>query len=221
LGPQPTKEVRGGPTRDVGRPQSESVRAHRESEAPTRRIDDSIATSYPSINIPRQDTSQNQPRAATYQPPRQPDASVYQPPPGPPPSVYQPPPALMRELTRSRSVAGLGIPEKWANLLPYIPGHIGAVAAVVELLLVPRTETRTRFHAAQGLALQIAILILTGAFSFVRLISGNGFGSGIFGLIATVFLIVSMIRVFKGKPHHIAPLDDPRKWLDEKLKPRK
>jgi len=127
----------------------------------------------------------------------------------------------MHQLARSHTVAGLGISEKWANLLPYIPGHIGAVAAVVELLLVPRTETRTRFHAAQGLALQAAILILTGAFSFVRLISGNGFGSGIFGALATVFLIVSMIRVFKGKPHHIAPLDDPRQWLDEKIKPRK
>jgi uncharacterized membrane protein len=219
--PQPTKEVRGGPTQDVGRPQSESARAHPESEAPTRRIDDSIATSYPSIFVPPPSNYQNQPGAATYQPPRQPDASIYQPPPGPLPSVYQPPPALMHELQRSRSVAGLGIPEKWANLLPYIPGHIGAVAAVVELLLVPRTETRTRFHAGQGLALQIAILILTGAFSFVRLISGNGFGSGMFGALATIFLIVSMVRVFKGKPHHIAPLDDARKWLEEKIKPRK
>jgi uncharacterized membrane protein len=118
-------------------------------------------------------------------------------------------------------VAGLGIPEKWANLLPYIPGHIGAVASVVELLLVPRTETRTRFHAAQGLALQAAILILTGVFSFVHLISGNGFGSGIFGAATTIFLIVSMVRVWKGKPHHIASLDDATKWLDEKIKPRK
>jgi uncharacterized membrane protein len=95
------------------------------------------------------------------------------------------------------------------------------VASVVELLLVPRTETRARFHAAQGLALQLAILIFTGVFGFVHLISGNGFGSGIFGAASTIFLIVSMVRVWKGKPHHIAPLDEATKWLDEKIKPRK
>jgi len=118
-------------------------------------------------------------------------------------------------------VRGLGISEKWANLLPYIPGHIGAVAAVVELLLVPRTESRTRFHAAQGLALQAAILILSGAFGFLTLISGNRFGQGLFGAASTIFLIVSMIRVWKERPHQIAPLDEATKWLDEKIKPRK
>jgi uncharacterized membrane protein len=220
LDPRPTEETRGGPTRRVGRAETEN-RAHPESEAPTRRIDDNIATSYPSIFVPPPKAFQDQPRPAAYQPPRTPDPSIYQPPPGAPPSVYQPPPALMHELSRSHSVSGLGIPEKWANLLPYIPGHIGAVAALVELLLVPRTETRTRFHAAQGLALQAAILILTGVFSFVRLISGNGFGSGIFGVVATIFLIVSMVRVWKGRPHNVAPLDDATKWLDEKIKPRK
>jgi hypothetical protein len=55
----------------------------------------------------------------------------------------------------------------------------------------------------------------------VHLISGNGFGSGIFGAAATIFLIVSMVRVWKGRPHHIAPLDEPAKWLEEKIKPRK
>jgi uncharacterized membrane protein len=220
LDPRPTEETKGGPTRRVGRGETEN-RAYPESEAPTRRIDDNNATSYPSIFVPPQNIRNDKPGPVAYQPPRAPDASIYQPPPGAPPSVYQPPPALMHEFTRSHTVSGLGISEKWANLLPYIPGHLGAVAALVELLLVPRTETRTRFHAAQGLALQAAILILTGVFSFVRLISGNGFGSGIFGGVATIFLIVSMIRVWKGRPHHVAPLDDATKWLDEKIKPRK
>jgi uncharacterized membrane protein len=212
----PTEEVRGGATSHIGRTENEAARANPESEAPTRRIDDNLATSYPSVFVPPK------PRpAATYQPPRAPDANIYQPPPVPPPSIYQPPPLPMQQRFTSHTVAGLGISEKWANLLPYIPGHIGAVAAVVELLLVPRTETRTRYHAAQGLALQAAILILTGFFSFVRLISGNGFGSGIFGAAATIFLIVSMVRVLKGRPHHIAPLDEPAKWLEEKIKPRK
>jgi uncharacterized membrane protein len=218
----PTEEVRGGPTQDIGRTENQAARANPESEAPTRRIDEDFGKSYPSINVPPQNVYQAQPRPSiSYQPSRAPDASIYQPPQVQPLNIYQPPPVPVTYRRESHTVAGVGIPEKWANLLPYIPGHIGAVAAVVELLLVPRTETRTRFHAAQGLALQAAILILSGVFGFVHLISGNGFGSGIFGAASTVFLIVSMIRVWKGRPHHIAPLADATKWLDEKIKPRK
>ena len=211
----PTEKVAGGPTRDIGRPANEDARLNPEREAPTRRIDD--GTSYPSVFVPpppRQST--------TYAPPRAPAVNIYQPPPVPPPNVYQPPPLPMpTQKPGSRHVAGLGIPEKWANMLPYFLGHIGAVAAVVELLLVPRTETRARFHAAQGLALQIAILILVGAFGFVALISGNSLGSRLFGAAYTIFLIVSMVRAWKGKPHHIAPLDEATKFFDEKIKPRK
>jgi uncharacterized membrane protein len=217
----PTEEVRGGPTRDIGRSANEAARVSPESEAPTRRIDDNFGASYPSIFVPPQNVYQNQPPPpVSYQSPRPHDANIYQPPPVPPPNVYQQQLPIHQRM-RSHSVAGLGISEKWANILPYVPGHIGAVAAVVELLLVSRTESRTRFHAAQGLALQVAILILTGVFSFVSLIAGNGFGSGLFGFASTIFLIVSIIRVWKGKPHHIAALDEPAKWLEEKIKPRK
>jgi uncharacterized membrane protein len=210
----PTDKVAGGPTRDIGRTVNEEARLNPEREAPTKRIDD---TSYPSVFVPpppRQST--------TYAPPRAPAANIYRPPPVPPPNVYQPPPlSIPAQKPGSRHVAGLGIPEKWANLLPYFFGHIGLVAAVVELLLVPRTETRARFHAAQGLALQIAILILTGAFGFVTLISGNKLGTQLFDAAATIFLILSMARAWKGKPHHIAPLDEATKFFDQKIKPRK
>ena len=213
----PTEEVRGGTTREVGRQnETEAVRGYAESEAQTRRIDDKLASSYPSIFI-----KPPQRQTATYQPPRVPVSNIYQPPPAPPPGIYQPPPMPVPHWPRKHTVAGLGIPEKWANLLPYIPSHIGAIAAVIELLLVPRTETRTRFHAAQGLALQIAILIISGAFGLLTAISGSSFGSGLFRVASTVFLIVSMVRAFQGKIHHIAPLDDATRWLDEKIKPRK
>jgi uncharacterized membrane protein len=199
----PTEEVHSGPTRDI------------ETEAPTRRIDDKV-TSYPSVFVPPK------PREApTYQPPRISAAEIYQPPPVPPPNIYQPPPMPVTFKPGLNKVAGLGIQERWASLLPYIPGYIGAVAAVIELLFVPRTETRTRFHASQGLALQITILIFSGAFGLLNLISGQSFGGGVFRFAAFIFLIVSMIRAFKGRTHHIAPLDSPRKWLDEKIKPRK
>ncbi len=212
----PTDKVAGGPTRDIGRTANEEARLNPEREAPTQRIDD--ATSYPSVFVPpppRQST--------TYAPPRAPAVNIYQPPPGPPPNVYLPPPLPMpiAQKPGRRHVAGLGIPERWANMLPYFFGHIGLVAAIVELLLVPRTETRARFHAAQGLALQIAILMLVGAFGFVGLISGNSTGSRLFGAAYTIFLIVSMVRAWKGKPHHIAPLDEATKFFDEKIKPRK
>jgi uncharacterized membrane protein len=211
----PTGAVREGRTQDIDRKNIEAVRGYAESEAETRRIDGDLASSYPSVFI------KPPPRPTpTYQPPRVPIQNIYQPPPAPPPSVYQQPPMPVSQRPFPHTVAGLGIPEKWANLLPYIPGHIGAIAAVVELLLVPRTETRTRFHAAQGLALQAAILILTVAFSFLTLVTGSSFGSGVFRVASTVFLIISMIRAFQGKTHHIAPLDDATRWLDEKIKPR-
>jgi uncharacterized membrane protein len=209
----PTEEVRGGPTRDIGRTESEAARLNPQAEAPTRRIDDEV-TSYPSIFVP--------PKAREpqyYEPPKI-NPNIYQPPPIPPPSIYQPPPIPIAFKPGSNTVAGLNIPERWAKLLPYIPGYIGAIAAVVELLLVPRRETNARFHAAQGLALQITILVVSGAFTFLTLISGSNFGAGVFRFAAFVFLIVSMIRAFKGKPHHIAPLDAPRKWLEEKIKPK-
>jgi hypothetical protein len=28
-----------------------------------------------------------------------------------------------------------------------------------------------------------------------------------------------MVRVWQGKPHHIAPLDDATRWLNEKISP--
>lgn len=211
----PTEKVAGGPTRDNGRSANEEARLNPEREAPTQRIDGQ--TSYPSVFVPPP------PRQSRgYAPPRAPAVNIYQPPPGPPLNVYQPPPLPMpTQKPGSRHVTGLGIPERWANMLPYFFGHIGLVAAIVELLLVPRTETRARFHAAQGLALQIAILILTGAFGFVGLISGNSVGSKVFSGAATIFLIVSMVRTWKGKPHHIAALDEATKFFDEKIKPRK
>jgi len=38
---------------------------------------------------------------------------------------------------------------------------------------------------------------------------------------ATIFLIISMVRVWRGEVHHIAALTEPAKWLDEHIKPRK
>lgn len=188
------------------------------AEEPTRRFDEQTPESYPSVFIP-----------PTYQPPRpqpqpftgfgagpgQPPAQVAPPPPGPS-SPYQPfvPPS-------SRTVSRLGLPEHIVNAAPYFPFYIGLVAALVELLIVPRTETRARFHASQGLALQLALVAGSILFSVIKLATGSGFGGFLFGLAAFVFLVVSTIRVLQGKPHHIAPLDEATRQLNERISPVK
>jgi uncharacterized membrane protein len=192
------------------------------TEEPTRRLDEQMADSYPSVFVP-----------PAYQPPRpqpqpfttfgagqhQPPATTTAPPPGP----TSPYPNQYQAYTgpTHRQVARLGLPEKWAVILPYFPAYIGLVAGIIELAMVPRAETRTRFHAAQGLALQLAILAVSFLFKFVTLASGSGFGAGLFSFAAFIFLIVSIIRVGQGKPHHIAPLEEPARWLNEKIAPTK
>ena len=212
-GPQ-TERVFGGPTIEIYRTEQDSVEAYSESEAPTRHIGDGI-TSYPSIFVPPPKP------AATYQAPRVYSADIYQPPPVPPPAIYQSPGLQAFEKSGRNIVRGLGIQERWAVMLPYLPFWLAIVAAVIELLLVPRTESRVRFHAAQGLVLQLGVTAISMLLAFVGLFSGRFTGAGVFKVVTLVFFIIAMIRVFKGKPVVIAPLDEPRKWVDEKVKPRK
>jgi uncharacterized membrane protein len=199
------------------------------TEEQTRRFDEQPADSYPSVFVP-----------PAYQPPRAPadspfnaqpftsfGAGAHQPPattaapPAGSSSPYRPAFQQTGAPTSSRPVTRLGLPENIANVLPYLPFYIGLVAAVIELAVVPRHETRTRFHAAQGLALQMAVVAGAVLFKFVGLITGSRFGGLLFGLAAFIFLVVSAVRVWQGKPHHVAPLDEPARWLDEKIPPMK
>lgn len=197
-GGTPTQQV-GGSTSEVG---NESARKNVYSEAPTRRYDNPpLEAPYPSVFVP-----------PTYAPPGQyqqanPGANAYQSP------ATNLPPTL-------RHVPGLGIAEKWAVMLPYAP-WIGIVASLVELFLVPRREVRVRFHASQALALHLAILILSTILGVVGAISGSDFGKIVFQTAATVFLVISMIRVSRGEPHRIAPLAEPAQWFNQHIEPRK
>jgi uncharacterized membrane protein len=76
-----------------------------------------------------------------------------------------------------------------------------------------------RFHAAQGLALHIAMLAVQTVFSVIGAITDNSVGGSLFGLACFVFLIVSMARVWKGRPHHIPPINEPTQWFNEKIHP--
>lgn len=207
----PTQAMSGAPTTEIGGSSNEAVRADPETEAPTRRIDDSYRSVF----------AYGQSQATTYQPPRMPDANIYQPPPGPPPQLYQAPPALAGAKPGSHKVAGLGIPEKWAVMIPYIPFFIAMIGSIIELLLVPRTEKRVRFHAAQGLVLQIGVTGISTILGFANLFSGRFTGASLFSAATFVFLIISMIHVWQGKRHHIALLDPATNWVEDKINPRK
>jgi uncharacterized membrane protein len=196
-----TQDVGGRATRQVSQPGSDSARENVYSEAPTRRIDNpSLDAPYPSIFV----------QPPTHVPP----AQVYQ----PPATAYQPPPAVQNP--GSRPVANVGLPEKWMVTLVYAPFYIAVVVSLLELFFVPRKEVRVRFHAAQSLALNIAILAIQTLFSVVGAITDSSVGGVLFKIAATVFLIISMVRVWKGEPHRIAPLAEPTQWLNEKIEPR-
>jgi uncharacterized membrane protein len=194
-GPE-TQEVKGA-TREVAPSGNENARRNIYSEAPTRRNDNvPLDSPYPSIFVP---PTHSQP--APYQPP---------------PAPYGP----VDPNSRSRSVPGIGLPEKWAVMLPYAPSFIGIVPALLELFLVPRREVKVRFHAAQALALHVAILVLQTLFGVVGSITGSSIGGTLFKVAATIFLIISMVRVWKGEPHHIAPLTEPAQWFNQHIEPR-
>jgi uncharacterized membrane protein len=191
-----TGEVKGA-TRSVG---ADNARANIYSEAPTRRYDSPpLDTPYQSVFAP-----------PTYTPP----PAAYTPPTTP----YRPPAS---DRPSSRTIPGIGLPEKWSVMLPYAPFYIGVVVSLIELFLVPRKELRVRFHAAQGLALHITILAILTIFGVVGAITDSSIGGLLFKVASTVFLIISMIRVWKGEPHRIAPLADASQWFNEHIEPRK
>ena len=186
------------PTREMADPQ-EDARKNVYSEAPTRRYENPpLEAPYPSVFVP-----------PTYAPPTQ-----YQ---QPQQNIYQPPVSMR---PTSRPILGLGLPEKWAVMLPYAPFYIGLVFSLLELFLVPRKETKVRFHASQAIALHIGILIIHTLFGVISTITDSSFGGALFKLGATIFLIISMIRVWQGQPHHIAPLTEPGQWFNEHIEPR-
>lgn len=195
-GAGPTTQPVQSTTGSVSSAAHEEARANLYSEAPTRRYDKpTLEASYPSVFVP---------------------------PPYSPPANYQAAPLAGPVTNRpgSRSVAGIGLPENWAMVLPYAPFYIGIVVSLLELFLVPRSEPKVRFHAAQGLALHVAILAISTLFSVVGAITDTTIGGSLFKVAAAVFLIISMIRVWKGKPHHIAPLIEPSQWFNGHIEPR-
>jgi len=120
-----------------------------------------------------------------------------------------------------RKVASVGLPENILTALPYLPWFVGLIAGIVILLFVPKSETKVRFHAAQGLAAHIGILIVTTILSGVGNITDLAdIGNFIFQLVTMVMLIVFAVKAWQGKPVHIESVDDLTEWLEDKIKPR-
>jgi len=113
------------------------------------------------------------------------------------------------------------LPENVLTALPYLPFWIGLIAGLLILLFVPKSETKVRFHAAQGLAAHIGILIVTTILGGVGNITDLAdIGNWIFQLVTTIMLVIFTIKAWQGKPVHIESVDDLTEWLEEKIKPR-
>jgi uncharacterized membrane protein len=153
----------------------------------------------PNLNAKTQTFPQNE--EATRRFDNQKYATLFETPNYQPPNLYQPAAERLPEIERptSRKIDKVGLPENILMVLPYVPWGIGFVAGLLELLFVPSNETKVRFHAAQGLALQIGIFLVGMLLSF----GGNFFnlieiGSVVFQIATFVFLIVSGVKVWKG-----------------------
>lgn len=121
----------------------------------------------------------------------------------------------------SRKVDKIGLPENILTAVPYIPFWMGLIAGLLLLFFVPKSETKVRFHAAQGLAAHIAVLIITGILSGVdNFIPFAGPANGIFWIVTTVMFIVFAVKAWRGKPVHIESVDDLTEWLEDKIKPK-
>lgn len=120
----------------------------------------------------------------------------------------------------SRKVEKIGLPENVMTALPYIPWFVGMIAGLLILFLVPKSEAKVRFHAAQGLAAHLAILIVTSILGGLgNIVNMAEVGNVIFQVVTTIMLIVFAFKAWKGKPIHIESIDDLTNWLEDKISP--
>jgi uncharacterized membrane protein len=124
---------------------------------------------------------------------------------------------------KSHNIGSISLPENILTALPYIPfAFIGLIAGIIELVFIPKSEPKVRYHAAQGAAAQIGVLIVTAILGFVSF--GTNLAetaSWIFSIVTTIMLIVFAVKAFQGKPIHIESVQDLTDWIEEKIKPQK
>jgi len=121
----------------------------------------------------------------------------------------------------SRKVAKVGLPENIMTAVPYFPWFLGLVGGILMLVFLPKSEAKVRFHAAQGVAAHVAILLISALLGGIGQVTDFArFGSGIFNVVMTVMLIVFAYKAWKGRPVHIESIEDLTNWLEDKISPK-
>ncbi|HVF48008.1 MAG TPA: hypothetical protein VNA17_10615 [Pyrinomonadaceae bacterium] len=135
------------------------------------------------------------------------------------PAYYQ---AAQIDRSSERKVEKVGLPENVLTAVPYIPWYLGLVAGIILLVLLPKSETKVRFHAAQGLAAHIGILIVTTILSIIGGITDIAeIGQFFFQLVTSIMLVIFALKAWRGKPVHIESVDGLTNWLEDKIGPVK
>ncbi len=186
----------------------EKVKAAAEADVATRVLDGSRVETRPFAEAGEEQTRRFFPT----------DTSGYTP---PYTGQYVPAGFASVDQSMTRKVDKVGLPENIMTAVPYIPWYPGMIAALVMLFVLPRSEAKVRFHAAQGLAAHVAIWIVAavlGGFSgFTGLASALG---GIFTAVTSVMMIIFAFKAWKGRPVHIESVDTLTNWLEEKISPK-
>lgn len=139
------------------------------------------------------------------------------------PVNYQPASFYEKDSTESssRKVAKVGLPENILVALPYVPFFVGMVAGILELIFVPKSEAKVRFHAAQGLAAHLGILIITTILGFASIgMNLADVASDIFSVVTFIMLAVFAYKAWQGKPIHIEAVESLTNWLEDTIKPQ-
>jgi len=137
------------------------------------------------------------------------------------PAHYPPVDLADMNESSSRKVEKIGLPENVLTALPYIPWYIGMVVSLIVLFVAPKSEAKVRFHAAQGLAAHIGILIVTSILGAIGNITDVAeIGNFAFLTVTTVMMLIFAWKAWKGKPIHIESVDSLTNWLEEKISPK-
>ena len=134
------------------------------------------------------------------------------------PAQYQASQFAAVEDSSKRKIEKVGLPENIVIALPYFPWFLGMVAGAVLLFLLPKSETKARFHAAQGLAAHVGILIVTTILGMIGNVTDLAEVANVaFQIATTIMLIVFAVKAWKGKPVHIESVDTLTNWFEEKI----
>ncbi|MGC2238657.1 MAG: hypothetical protein WA584_21060 [Pyrinomonadaceae bacterium] len=137
------------------------------------------------------------------------------------PANYQAAPVADVGKASKRKVAKIGLPENIMTALPYLPIWLGLVAGILELVFLPKSEAKVRFHAAQAAAAHIGILIILAILDSVdNFLPFGSVAYKVFWVVSTVMLVVFAVKAYQGKPVHIEPVEDLTEWLEDKIKPK-